>query len=96
MSFSSSAAAVSYVLEFLAYTETAVCSLPRTFAIQSLSDLVAGLPVELLLCPVRALSEYVTRTSRVVNRHQGLFVSCRCPSRAMLKNGIFLVTRSHY
>ena len=88
MSFSSSAAAVSYVPEFLAYTETAVRSLPRTFVIQSLSELVAGLPVELLWCPVRALSEYVTRTSRVVNRPQGLFVSSRCPSRAMWKYGI--------
>ena len=75
----------------LAYTETEVRSLPRTFAIQSLSDLVAGLPVELLLCPVRALSEYVTRTSRIVNRHQGLFVSSCCPSRAMSKNGIFFL-----
>ena len=88
MSFSSSAAAVLYVPEFLAYTETAVRSLPRTFGIESLSDLVAGLPIELLLCPVCALSEYVARTSRVVNRPQGLFVSSRCPSRAMSKNGI--------
>ena len=47
MFFSSAAAVVSYVLEFLAYTETAVRSLPRTFAIQSLSDFVAGLPDEL-------------------------------------------------
>ena len=95
VSFSSSAAAVSYVSEFLVYTETMVRSLPRTFAIQSLSDFVAGLPDELLLCPVRALSEYVARTSRVVNRPQGLFVSSRCPSHAMSKNGIFPVARSH-
>ena len=61
MSFSSSAAAVSYVAEFLAYTETAVRPLPRTFDIQSLSNFAAGLPVELLLCPVRALSEYIYR-----------------------------------
>ena len=54
MSFSSSAAAVSYVPEFLAYTETAVRPLPRTFDIQSLSDFAAGLPVELLLCPAGA------------------------------------------
>ena len=74
MYFSSSAAAVSYVSEFLAYTETAVRPLPRTFAIQSLSDFAAGLPAELLLCPVRALSEYVARTSRVVNRPRRLFV----------------------
>ena len=90
---SSFAAAVSYVPEFLAYTETAVCPLPRTFAIQSLSDFAAGLPDELLLCPVRALSEYVARTSRVVNRPRRLFVSSRCPSRAMSKNGISFLLR---
>ena len=61
VSFSSSAAAVSYVPEFLAKTESAVRPLPRTFAIQSLSDFAAGLPDEMLLCPVRALSEYVAR-----------------------------------
>ena len=35
VSFSSSSAGLSYVPEFLAKTETAVCPLPRTFAIQS-------------------------------------------------------------
>ena len=88
VSFSSSAAAVSYVPEFLAKTET-----PRTFAIQSLSDFAAGLPDELLLFPVRALSEYVARTSRFVNRLRWLFVSSRCPSRAMSKNGISFLLR---
>ena len=77
MSFSSTAAAVSYVPEFLAKTEYAVRPLPRTFAIQSLSDLAAGLPDEMLLCPVRALSEYVARTSRFVDRPRRLFVSSR-------------------
>ena len=59
------------------------------FSKQSLSDFVAGLSDELLLCPVRALSEYVTRTSRVVNRPRRPFLSSRCSSRAMSKNGIF-------
>ena len=83
-SFSSSAAAVSYVPEFLAYTETAVRSLPRTSAIQSLSDFVAGFPVGLLLCPIRALSEYAIRMSSVVTGLRGslcrlvvLLVLCR-------------------
>ena len=60
MSFSSSAAAVSYVPEFLAYTETAPS---HALSIQSLSAFVAGLPEELLWCPIRALSEFedVTR-----------------------------------
>ena len=86
--FSSSAAGLSYVPEFLAKTETAVRPLPRTFSIQSLVDFAVGLHEDLLLCPVRSLSEYVARTSRFVNRPRRLFVSPRCPSRAMLKNGI--------
>ena len=68
-------------------------SLPRTFAIQSLSDFVAGLPDEMLLCPVRALSEYVARTSRFVNRPRRLFVSSHSPSRAMSNNGISYLLR---
>ena len=68
--------------------ETAVRSLPRTFAIQSLSDFAAGLPDEMLLCPFRALSEYVARTSRFVNRPRRLFVSSRNPSHAVSNNGI--------
>ena len=73
MSFPSSAATVSYVPEFIAKTESAVLPLPRTFAIQSLSDFAAGLPDEMLLCPVRAISEYVARTSSFVNRSRRLF-----------------------
>ena len=68
-------------------------SLPRTFAIQSLSDFAAGLPDEMLLCPVRVLSEYVARMSCFVNRPRRLFVSSRSPSRAMSKNGISYLLR---
>ena len=57
VSFSSSAAVVSCVPEFIAKTESAVRPLPRTFTIQSLSDFAAGLPDEMLLCPVRAILE---------------------------------------
>ena len=88
VSFSSSAAGVSYVPEFLDKTETAVRPLPCSFSIQSLGDFVAGLPDDLLLCPVRSLSVYMWRTSRFVNRPRRLFVSPRCPSRAMSKNAI--------
>ena len=62
--------------------------LPRTFAIQSLADFAAGLQEDLLLCPVRSLSEYIARTSNFVNRPRRLFVSPCCPSRAMSRNGI--------
>ena len=70
-----------------------VRSLSRTFAIQSLSDFAAGLPDEMLLCPVRALSEYVARMSRFVNRPRRLFVSSHSPSRAMSNNGAFYLLR---
>ena len=68
-------------------------SLPRTFAFQSLSDFAAGLLDEMLLCPVRALSEYVARTSRFVNRPRRLFVSSCSPSRAMSNNGFSYLLR---
>ena len=88
VSISSSAMAISYVPEFSAETESALRPLPRTFAIQSLSDFAAGLEEDLLLCPVRSLSEYLRRTSRLELRLRRLFVSPRCPSRTMSKNGI--------
>ena len=93
VSFSSSAAGLSYVPEFVAKTETATRLLPRSFDVQFLGDFAAGLPEDLLLCPVRSLSAYVTRTSNVVNRPHRLFVSSRCPSRAMSKNGISYLLR---
>ena len=88
VSFSSSAAGLSYVPEFVAKTETATRPLPRSFEVKSLGDFAAGLPEELLLYPVRSLSAYMARTLQLVNRPWRLFVSPRCPSRAMSKNGI--------
>ena len=75
VSFSSSSAGLSYVPEFVAKMETATRSLPRTFEVKSLGDFAAGLPEELLLCPVRSLSAYVARTAQFVNRPRRLFVS---------------------
>ena len=59
----------------------------------SLSDFAAGLPDEMLLCPVRALSEYVASTSRVVNRPRRPFLSSRCSSRVISKYSIFFLLR---
>ena len=84
---------MSYVPEFVAKTETAVRPLPRSFSIQSLQDFVASLQEELLLCPVRSLREYLRRTSKFVNRPRRLFVSPRCPSHTMSKNGISFLLR---
>ena len=75
------------------YTETAVRSLPRPFAIQSLSVFAAGLPDELVLCPVRTLSEYIAKTSRFVNRPRRLFVSSCSSFCAMSNNGFSYLLR---
>ena len=92
VSFSSSAASLPYVPEFVAKTETATCPLPRPFEVKSLGDFAAGLPEE-LLCPVRSLSAYMVKTSQFANRPRRLFVSRKCPSRAMSKNGISYMLR---
>ena len=88
VSFSSSAAGLSYVPELVAKTEAALRPLPRSFEVPSLGDFAAGMPKDLLRCPVRAFSEYLDRTSGIVNRPRRLFVSSTCPSRAMSRNEI--------
>ena len=59
----------------------------------SLSVFAAGLPDELLLCPVRTLSEYIAKTSRFVNRPRRLFVSSCSSSHAMSNNVFFYLLR---
>ena len=66
VSFSSSAASLSYVPEFVAKTESALRLLPRSFGVPSLGDFAACMPEDLLLCPVCACSAYLDRTSGVV------------------------------
>ena len=77
----------------MAKTKTAVRPLPCSFSVQSLKDFAAGLQEEILLCPVRSLREYLRRISKFVNRPRRLFVSPRCPSRTMSKNGISFLLR---
>ena len=89
MSVSSSAAAVSYVPEFLAYTEMAVRPLHALLP----SSLYLILRPGCLLNFCCALSEYIARTSRFANMPRRLFVSSRCPSRAMSENGISFLLR---
>ena len=93
VSFSSSAAGLSYVPEFVAKTETATRPLPRSFEVKSLGDFAAGLLEELLLCPVRSLTAYMAKTLQFVNRPRRLFVSPKCPSRGISKNGISYILR---
>ena len=67
--------------------------LPRSFDIQSLGDFAAGLPEDLLLCPVLSLHAYVSRTAQFVNRPRRLFISPCCPLRSMSKNAISFFLR---
>ena len=93
VSFSGSDAYLSYLPEFRAKTESAFNPLPRSFCVRSLNDFVGDLPDELLLCPVRALRAYLTRTSSLASRPRSLFVSPRSPSRSLSKNAISFFLR---
>ena len=48
---------------------------------------------ELLLCPVRALSVYISRVEKLLPRPRQLFVSPRNPNRAISKNAISFFLR---
>ena len=62
VSFLASDACLSYVPEVVAKTESSSDPLPRSFLVNSHSDFAAGLEEESLLCPVRALIIYLSRT----------------------------------
>ena len=79
---------LSYLPEFRAKTETSVRPLPHSFLVRSLRDFVGSLPDELLLCPVRALRLYLTRTASLPSCPLSLFVSPRSPSRSLSKNAL--------
>ena len=85
---------LTYLPEFVAKTETSDNPIPRSFLLKSLTDFVGDLEEELLLCPVRALSVYLQRTTGVPGRPRHLFVSPRNTSRPCSKNAISFFTRS--
>ena len=72
---------VSYLPYFIAKTERANASVPRSFRVLSLWEFAGDLEEGSLLCPVRALTIYLRRTSSVVVRASSLFVSSRSRSR---------------
>ena len=84
---------LSYLPEFHAKTESSVNPLPRSFCVQSLADFVRDLLEELLLCPVRPLHHYVSRTASVSPRPRSLFVSPWAPSRPLHKNALSFFLR---
>ena len=93
VSFSGSDMYLSYLPEFRVKTESSANPLPCSFYVHSLSDFVGNLPDELLLCPVRALRLYISRTSSVSPRPRTLFVSPRSPSRCLSKNALIFFLR---
>ena len=79
---------LSYLPEFRAKTESASNPLPRSFAFRSLRDFVGSRLDELLLCPVRAVRVYVSRTSSISLRPRSLFASPCTPTRLISKNAL--------
>ena len=85
---------LSYLPEFRAKTESSVRPLPRSFPVRSLRDFVGSLPEEMLLCPVRALRVYLSRTASLPSHPRSLFVSLCAPSRSLSKNALSFFIRS--
>ena len=86
-------ACLSYVPQFVAKSESLTRPIPRSFLVKSLSDFVAGLDDDLLLCPVRALRVFLDRTASLALHRHRLFVSPRCPSRSISKNAVSFFLR---
>ena len=81
-------ACLSYIPQFVAKSKSLTRSIPRSFLVKSLSDFVADLDADLLLCPVRALRIYLDRAASLAPLRHRLFVSPRRPSRSLLKNAV--------
>ena len=86
-------ACLSYIMQFVAKSESLTRSIPRSFLVKSLADLAAGLGTDLLLCPVRALRLYLLRARSLSPGRHRLFVSPQRPSRAMSKNALSFFLR---
>ena len=86
-------ACLSYILQFVAKSESLTRSIPRSFLVKSLADFAAGLDTDLLLCPVRALRLYLLQARSLSPSRHRLFVSPRRPSRAMFKNAVSFFLR---
>ena len=83
---------LSYLLEFIAKTETSLHPLPRDFVLQSLSGILDPEDEDRFLCLARALRWYLHRTEDSSHtRH--LFVSVRDYTRPMSKAAVFFFVR---
>ena len=85
-------ACLSYIPQFVAKSESLTRSIPRSL-VKSLADFAAGLNIDLLLCPVRALRLYLLRARYLSPCRHRLFVSPRRHSRTMSKNAVSFFLR---
>ena len=80
--------------DFRAKNDNKVKSLPRSFLVKDLTNLV-GPEEESKMCPVRALRIYLARTERFRSEQVGnLFLAPKDPSRAASKNAIAYFLKS--
>ena len=93
VSFAGNDVHLSYLPEFRAKTESEANPLPRSFVVKSLSDFVGNLQEELLLCPVRALRIYLSRTGNLKPHPRSLFVSPKITYRSISKNAVSFFLR---
>ena len=93
VTFVAGVACLSYIPQFVAKSESLTRSIPRFFLVSSLADFAAGLAIDLLLCPVRALRLYLLRARSLSPCRHRLFVSPRRHSRAMSKNAVSFFLR---
>ena len=93
VSFAGNDVHLSYLPEFRAKTESEANPLPRSFVVKSLSDFVGNLPEELLLCPVRALRIYLSRTENLKPHPRSLFVSPKITYKSISKNAVSFFLR---
>ena len=86
-------ACLSYVLDFVAKSESLTRSIPCSFLVRSLADFAAGLDDDLLLCPVRTLRIYLARVSSLSPFCRRLLVSPCRPSCPLSKNAVSFFLR---
>ena len=86
-------ACLPYIPQFVAKSESLTRSIPRSFLVKSLAVFAAGLDIDLLLCPVRALRLYLLRVRSLSPCRHRLFVSPQRHSRAMSKNTVSFFLR---
>lgn len=79
-------------LDFLAKNENPSKPWPGTFEVPNLTDLV-GQEEERLLCPVRALKAYISRTKDVRGSSSSLWCSVKDPQKPLSKNALSFFLR---